>query len=327
VIDGQHRLWAFEDGDAEFELPVVAFNGLDISWQAYLFWTINIKPKRINPSLAFDLYPLLRAEEWLDRAEGHAVYRETRSQELTEALWSHKDSPWYDRINMLGEKSNPWVSQSAWIRSLTATVVRPWAGGASRIGGLFGSRMQEGQEVLGWSRAQQAAFLIFAWQQLRQAIRDTNAPWAKDLRIKAINPKGPMPVEDPAFYGPYSLLVTDQGVRGFLHVLNDLCFVKAPQLDLRSWQVARQAGANDADAVNLAMSSLRKHKVAPFVADIADTLAAFDWRVSSTPGLVDELRREKLVFRGSSGYREIRAQLLKKLRTSSREVAEAAQRL
>jgi hypothetical protein len=57
VIDGQHRLWAFEGASQleNFELPVVAFVGLDISWQAYLFWTINIKPKRINASLAFDL--------------------------------------------------------------------------------------------------------------------------------------------------------------------------------------------------------------------------------------------------------------------------------
>jgi len=130
VIDGQHRLWAFEsDSDTSFDLPVVAFHGLDISWQAYLFWTINIKPKRINSSLAFDLYPLLRAEDWLDRAEGHPVYRETRSQELTEALWSHPESPWYDRINMLGERKIPWVSQNAWVKTLMATFIRSWRGG------------------------------------------------------------------------------------------------------------------------------------------------------------------------------------------------------
>jgi hypothetical protein len=38
VIDGQHRLWAFdEDLDApgeDYFLPVVAFHSLDISWQA-----------------------------------------------------------------------------------------------------------------------------------------------------------------------------------------------------------------------------------------------------------------------------------------------------
>jgi hypothetical protein len=165
VIDGQHRLWAFcNDKDTSgYEVPVVAFHGLDISWQAYLFWTINIQPKRINASLAFDLYPLLRGEDWLDSDEAYSVYRETRSQELTEALWSHPASPWYDRINMLGEKQVPWVSQSAWIKSLLATLVRPWEGRRSRMGGLFGSRLQEDGEVLGWTRAQQAAFLIFGW--------------------------------------------------------------------------------------------------------------------------------------------------------------------
>jgi hypothetical protein len=36
VIDGQHRLWAFTNDFEEknFELPVVAFHGLDRSWQA-----------------------------------------------------------------------------------------------------------------------------------------------------------------------------------------------------------------------------------------------------------------------------------------------------
>src|SRR5437899_10913966 len=105
VIDGQHRLWAFEEFDPgdDFELPVVAFYGLDRGWQAYLFWSVNITPKKINRSLAFDLYPLLRQQSWLDKFEGHSIYRETRCQELVEALWSHPSSPWQYRINMLGE--------------------------------------------------------------------------------------------------------------------------------------------------------------------------------------------------------------------------------
>jgi hypothetical protein len=75
VIDGQHRLWAFEDFDPgeDFELPVVAFFGLDRSWQAYIFWSVNITPKKINRSLAFDLYPLLRQEDWLDSFAGHSI--------------------------------------------------------------------------------------------------------------------------------------------------------------------------------------------------------------------------------------------------------------
>ena len=231
IIDGQHRLWAFDGATTikEFELPVVAFVGLDISWQAYLFWTINIKPKRINPSLAFDLYPLLRSEDWLEREEDHVVYRETRAQELTEVLWSFPNSPWYDRINMLGERQNRWVSQSAWVKSLSATFVRSWDKRSKSTGGLFGGRSRQEEEVLGWSRAQQAAFLIFSWSQFLQSVSKTKLEWAEHLRrsrrksqTKIQKSRVPDPKGDLAFYGPYSLITTDQGVRGFLHVLNDI---------------------------------------------------------------------------------------------------------
>jgi hypothetical protein len=328
VIDGQHRLWAFgSNSDPSFEVPVVVFHGLDISWQAYLFWTINIKPKRINPSLAFDLYPLLRAEDWLDRGEGHAVYRETRSQELTEALWSHPESVWYDRINMLGERRIPWVSQSAWIKSLMATFVRPWKVRGDQHGGLFGSRLKEGDEVLGWSRAQQAAFLIYSWRQLFAAITDSGSQWAKSLRVVAQQEGDISRSSYPEFYGPYSLISTDQGVRGFMHVLNDLCFVAAPNLELRSWRVDRGGSASDASAVTLALKSLNRHTVATFVDGIAKGLSTFDWRASSTPELTEKERRDKLVFRGSSGYKEIRTQLLDHLKSRGGTVGKAADRL
>ncbi len=168
VIDGQHRLLAFADGslDADFQLPVVAFHGLDISWQAYLFWNINITPKRINASMAFDLIPLLRSEEWLDRFFGHKIYRETRAQELVEALWLHTESPWRNRINMLGEPGRisgdkrPMVSQAAWVRSLMATYVKSWEASGIRIGGLFGAPMGDDETVLPWIRTQQAAYLL-----------------------------------------------------------------------------------------------------------------------------------------------------------------------
>ena len=95
IIDGQHRLYAFaRDGevDGHFELPVVLFYDLDISWQAYIFWSINVTPTRISPSMAYDLYPLLRTADWLEQFEGPMTYRETRAQELTEALWNHPES-------------------------------------------------------------------------------------------------------------------------------------------------------------------------------------------------------------------------------------------
>lgn len=325
IIDGQHRLWAFdEESDPDFELPVVAFYNLDISWQAYLFWTINIKPKRINVSLAFDLYPLLRGEDWLDRGEGHAVYRETRSQELTEALWANPKSPWYDRINMLGERQLGGVSQAAWIRSLMATFVRPWAGRGRRTGGLFGTRIAEDEEVLGWSRAQQAAFLIGAWDTFREAINNgKDVPWINDLNGQGGAELG----KNPAFYGPYSLIPTDQGVRGFLHVLNDIFIFLAPRWDLRSWRFDDNATAGDEHAVNAAVASLRKSDIQPKLTEFAERIKSFDWRNGSAPGLTAEQRRAKLVFKGSGGYAELRAQLLEHLEGDEADIPQAARRI
>jgi len=336
IIDGQHRLWAF-DGAAQlenFELPVVAFVGLDISWQAYLFWTINIKPKRINPSLAFDLYPLLRSEDWLERSEGHVVYRETRAQELTEIMWSFPQSPWYDRINMLGERQNRWVTQSSWIKSLIATFVKSWDRGAKSSGGLFGGRSKKEGEVLGWSRAQQAAFLIYAWREFRTAVAACEEPWARDLRApprvgeeKAPRPEDLGADDDLAFYSPHSLIVTDQGVRGFLQVLNDLCYQRAAVLKLNTWLPDERSAANPVGAVERELKTLEEQNFTPFLREIAASMATFDWRTSASPGLEEGARRAKLVFRGSGGYKELRLQLLEHLAAQENDVGSTAKRL
>jgi DGQHR domain-containing protein len=329
VIDGQHRLWAFDEAShlEGFELPVVAFVGLDISWQAYLFWTINIKPKRINPSLAFDLYPLLRAEEWLDRAEGHQVYRDTRAQELTEILWSSPRSPWYDRINMLGEKQNPWVTQSAWIKSLTASFIRPWDRRAGGTGGLFGGRSRISGEVLGWSRPQQAAFLIFTWNCLKESVTAQTAAWARNLRGIQKARELVIAEGDAAFYGPYSLINTDQGVRGYLQVVNDICYLKASSLRLNTWAPGEETPNDPAAAVDAFLDTIAQQDFTAFVQTLNTALSSFDWRTSSTPDLDEPVRRAKLVFRGSSGYKELRTQLLEHLSTGAEEVAAPAKHL
>lgn len=335
VIDGQHRLWAFDEASQleNFELPVVAFVGLDISWQAYLFWTINIKPKRINASLAFDLYPLLRSEDWLDRAEGHAIYRETRAQELTEILWSFPTSPWYDRINMLGERQNRWVTQSAWIKSLTASFVRSWDRRSAIAGGLFGGRSKTEGEVLGWSRGQQAAFLIYAWRQFATAVEATELAWATDLRALetasvAREPRSqPRRRDDAAFYGIYSLINTDQGVRGFLQVLNDVFYLRASRLKLNTWKPDARASDNPIDAVEKALNSIEAQEFSGFLRLVVSSLSTFDWRTSGTPDIDEKDRRAKLVFRGSSGYKEIRTQLLEHLAKGEGDAAEAAKHL
>ncbi len=338
VIDGQHRLWAFDDynpGD-DFELPVVAFFGLDHGWQAYLFWSVNITPKRINRSLAFDLYPLLRQQSWLDKFAGHSIYRETRCQELVEALWSHPVSAWYQRINMLGEKraqreyKGPTVSQAAWIRSLMASFVKQWEGTGTKIGGLFGASPSANDPLLPWSRPMQAAVLIFTGNALKESVKHSRAKWATHLR--EVNEQELFEGDDPAFYGDYSLISTDQGIRGFLFVVNDLCFIESQELGLADWRwesvgaELRNKGtaATDEAVTTAALKPFSKTEGAKFIQEIAGGLASYDWRTSSTPRLDDDERMRQAVFRGSSGYKELRRQLLNHLSNQKGRVGQAA---
>lgn len=328
VIDGQHRLWAFEEAKLpdEFELPVVAFDGLDLSWQAYLFYTINIKPKKINASLAFDLYPLLRTEDWLSKFEGHVIYRETRAQEIADLLWLHPLSPWHKRINMLGEPGHKglMVSQAAWIRSLLATFIKSRDGRTGRIGGLFGARVGIQGHTPSWNRAEQVALLIFLGDHVRIAIKNSTDEWAKALRKQA-RPTGVPALLDLAFYGPDSLLNQDQGIRALLFILNDFLFVNADQLSLTDWGNS-DSESDDEATVNEALKSLDKQiALKKFIDELATSLASYDWRASDGPGLTDKESLLKAAFRGSGGYRELRRHILKYLATDSTEVGKSAQ--
>ena len=129
---------------------------------------------------------------------------------------------------------------------------------------------------------------------MHDSIRDTNANWAKRLRVDSETLKEDE--QNPAFYSPHSLIVTDQGVRGFLHVLNDICFMNAPKLSMRTWRVDGQAAATDTNAVTLALRTLAKHQLSGFVQEIAEGLATFDWRTSSARGLTDEEKSQQISF-------------------------------
>ncbi len=309
VIDGQHRLWAFDDRRfaRSFHLPVVAFHGLDISWQAYLFYTINIKPKKINASLAFDLYPLLRTEDWLDKFEGHPVYRETRAQEITEALWSYPQSPWRGRIDMLGGRGDRSVTQAAWIRSLLATFVKAYESTSVKIGGLFGAPLRAHQPVLGWSRPQQSAFIILLWQELSDAVAAAQDPWAISLRAEDASASSK---SDAALSGRYSLLNTDQGVRGVLAITNDLTYARADELQLDELGSEEVSDGTAESSISSAIDILQKSPAGPFLRELAVSLASYDWRTSAAPGLTEAVRSGKARFRGGTGYRELRMDLL-----------------
>ena len=326
VIDGQHRLWAFDKTPSNgFEVPVVAFVNLDLSWQAYLFYTINIKPKKINRSLAFDLYPLLRDEKWLTRFEGPQVYRETRAQEIVDLLWSTPTSPWYRRINMLGDPGHRelQVTQAAWIRSLLASFVKKWEGQRVQIGGLFGTKLYD-KPALPWDLHTQAAFLILIGSELRIAIENLQDKWAADLRRTPTARHHSD--QDPAFFGRHNLLNQDQGVRILLQVANDIFFVESDEIPfiLPDAEFDQNFDGQDTARVLHCVDVLRSIRIGDFVRDLGQALATYDWRAASAPGLTDEEERVKQGFRGSGGYRRMREDVLRHLRTDQGWVAVAA---
>lgn len=341
VIDGQHRLWALEEPEEEqekwsaafrnkirqLEIPVVAFRGLDSSWQAYLFYTINQLAKRIDTSMVFDLYPLLRTEEWLLRFEGPNIYRQTRAQDLAILLWSHPESPWKDRIIRLGGREKGKITQAALINSLMASFIKRYTvGPGSRIGGLFGAVAGTHEIELNWKREQQAAFLIMCWRQIRQFVTKTRAEWAKALLKKyerEFKNLSDAQRRELLFSGPDTQLAADQGVRGYMKILNDLLWIanESEKLDLRQWDWVRKSKQDDNVAVSDALHQFEAQckESIRYVGAIAEILADFDWRLPSALGPSDSAYAVQAMYRGSSGYREIRRRMLEFIKEKKRE--------
>jgi len=325
VIDGQHRLWAFDsygDGRAipdDFELPVVAFHGLDIAWQAYLFWSINVSPKRINPSHAFDLYPLLRTQDWLDRVGELTVYREARAQELTELVYSHPQSPWQNRINMLGERGAGGVSQAAWVRALLGSFLSTGRGQGRP--GLFQSDLDDDGEPLEWTRPQQAAFVIQLWIDLLEAIgRNDKQFWIRAYKRDPVR----------AFTDKTSWLNQDQGVRAVLTIANDIFYADAQHWQLNRWNFPEHSeNETSFEEVDAALEGLRNTAFRQRMVELANGLACFDWRSLEGPDVKghEDIEVRKRSYRGSGGYAALREDVLRTIAEDDTQVGRVAHSL
>lgn len=321
VIDGQHRLWAFDpiEGGAaipdDFDLPVVAFWGLDIAWQAYLFWSINVSPKKINPSHAFDLYPLLRTEDWLDEVGELAVYREARAQELATILYDNPLSPWNARINMLGEKGVGGVSQNAWVRALISTYFA--TGRGSGRYGLFQADLRKDGEPLAWSRSQQAAFLIQIWIDIRTAVATSSGKhwWTRCYGGSEFPLRG--------FTDRTSMLNQDMGIRAILSASNDIFYKSAESWGLDRW-VFTVDDSPDEQNIIAALGSLEKMPFRLEMREFSDHVASFDWRSYDGPDVTPEEGRTKRSYRGSGGYSALTDDLLRSTSAGEGHVAQTA---
>ena len=332
IIDGQHRLMAFDETeiiDGRYEVPVVAYYNLDRAWQAYLFYVINIKPKKINTSLGYDLYPLLRTQSWLENSkDGLAVYRETRAQELVEALWIYEQSPWHNRISMLGASDGNSMSQAAFVRALSTTYLK--RSSRKPVSGLFADVLSgKNFEEIKWVRAQQAAFLIILWEQIAINASICEHEWAKVLidedntvlLFDAESAKGSSISINASFLSKNSMLSRDQGVTGISMFTNDLFFVAANYFDEYDFNEIEWKGDIDErqieiSSIDRAIEQFRKSNLNGMIKDVSKELLKFDWRMP-TAKFEDEMQRElQKKFKGTGGYREVWRDLLKTFKNS-----------
>lgn len=339
IVDGQHRLLATDliNLPDEYQVPVVIFDDLPLTWQAYLFWVINVEPKRINTSLAFDLYPELRDQEWLKRGESIKIYQEHRSQELVEVLWRNPSSPWKDRIELFGKRVDGHVSNAAAIRSLIATFVRTWAKGneagsesdeITKLGGLFGSIDKDGNRyIIRWRRPEQAAFLILCWTAVRSSIEKSNATWKVALAQGA--QKSAAEAAIYAFSGPYTLLATDQGFRAICFAYNSMAQLVYDKIGLLEIEGSEDESEPTDELVENSLAKLQVNQaLMGFVSSVALALIeGVDWRTSAAPGISESDKVVQGQYRGSSGYKALnKAALMAASKSQDFNVRDAATR-
>ncbi len=122
VVDGQHRLWGFDKAtvsDRE-QMPLVCSVFLDLPnpFQAYVFATVNFNQKKVDRSLAYELFGFDVEEESADAwtPEKTAVF-------LTRRLNVDDDSPLRGRITVAPQDSELLTLNGSLWRVSTATVV------------------------------------------------------------------------------------------------------------------------------------------------------------------------------------------------------------
>ncbi|UXS00851.1 DGQHR domain-containing protein [Agrobacterium tumefaciens] len=95
IIDGQHRLKAFEGTNHNWDLTVNIFVGADEGTQAMIFSKVNLAQTKVNKSIVYDLFSLDR-----DRSP------EKTSHEIVVNLNAIQRSPFFNKIKRLGSATD-----------------------------------------------------------------------------------------------------------------------------------------------------------------------------------------------------------------------------
>ena len=171
IIDGQHRLNAFNYADSsckEIELVCSIFIDLPNPYQAYLFATINGNQKRVDKSLALELFGYDVENEPQDTwsPEKLAVY-------LTRKFNFSKKSPLYQKIKLapLYSEIDEIVNKEQWVLSTAAMV--------EGIMSLISSNPQKDRDMLAMKRNS-------IWgDKTRQILSDNGKPVLRYLYLNS----------------------------------------------------------------------------------------------------------------------------------------------
>jgi len=102
-----------------------------------------------------------------------------------------------------------------------------------------------------------------------------------------------------------------------LHIVNDLVYIESENLNIRKIKWTVDEGKIEdkitSSDIEKTIKDIAKSDLNKFIINLCVELVKFDWRTSSEPNLTESQRKSHLVFRGSSGYKELRSQLLKLL--------------
>lgn len=118
IIDGQHRLFAFNFSDRP-SMPLLCsiYIDLPLPYHAYIFATINFNQKKVDKSLAYELFGFSVEEEPIESwaPETFAVY-------IARLLNTDNESPLYGNIMVGIDDSDSNIHKGSWAVSM-ATIV------------------------------------------------------------------------------------------------------------------------------------------------------------------------------------------------------------
>lgn len=114
VVDGQHRLWAQKYSKVEGTYPCVMHMDRTEQQMAALFLEINDNQRRVPSSLRWDLVRLVRSDDQSVAMTADIVYE----------LAQRKESPFYEGIDLTGEKKDLTIKQGSLAPEIRTLVSR-----------------------------------------------------------------------------------------------------------------------------------------------------------------------------------------------------------